>query len=308
MRRRHDMRFVNAHLVGLVVALLAIHVLQSADAGLIYWLDHGGFAIRVANMDGTGDRTILSTSPYPNGLAVDPDAGTLYWTTHNAGRIHRALWDGSEQEVIVQSEHTPTGIALDVPLGTLYWGENWVDGETLRGCIMRANLDGSDAEVVVDDVAPLHMALDLSADKIYWTDRGGEHNVIMRADLDGAEVETVVDSGSGSLVTRGRGLALDPTSNKMYWTTHSDGLYRADLDGQNVELLADVPFGTLGAVTLDLDKTAMFFNWNGDIYRATLDGAKQEEMILDAGSVIKNIVSVPAPTAIVTSEGAKETS
>ena len=72
----------------------------------------------------------------------------------------------------------------------------WVDIETEK--IQRANLDGSQVEdlVVAGLDAPISIALDVAAGKMYWTD----DNKIQRANLDGSQVEDLTTSFTASAI------------------------------------------------------------------------------------------------------------
>ena len=85
---------------------------------------------------------------------------------------------------------TPVEIALDTAGNKVYWTES-----TLADfMIQRADLDGSNVELLVTDlVSPSGIALDVAAGKMYWTDVGSSK--IQRANLDGSGVEDLVTTG-----------------------------------------------------------------------------------------------------------------
>ena len=148
------------------------------------------------------------------------------------------------------------------------------------GVIYRANLDGSNVELLVTRSSEvlLGLALDVAGDQIYWTgiDLGEESGSIYRASLDGSNIEPLV---TGEIFPRI--LALDVARGQIYWTAPEEGvIYRASLDGSNVEALItglNVPVG------LALDVAGGQIYWTapeeGAIYRASLDGSSDEEFI-----------------------------
>jgi low density lipoprotein receptor-related protein 5/6 len=78
--------------------------------------------------------------------------------------------------------------------------------------IKRANLDGTDLETLVSGLGwPFHIALDVSAGKMYWADAVAPK--IQRANLDGGGVEDLVTTG----LDFPAGIALDLSAGKMYW-------------------------------------------------------------------------------------------
>jgi cysteine-rich repeat protein len=179
-------------------------------------------------------------------------AGKIYWTQE--GRVLRAEGDGSGIEVVLDGID-PGG--LEFGGGKLYWSDLTLDA------ILRADPDGSNAETVVaGGIHPLHLALDLTHGRIYWTESGE----IWRARFDGTEIEGIV-AGYSSI----EGLALDVAEGTMYFSEPSSGIYRADLDGTNVQTLY---YGCCPAgIALDLATEHMYVaDPDGCIRKARLDG------------------------------------
>ena len=113
--------------------------------------------------------------------------------------------------------------------------------------IQRSNLDGSGVEDLVTTGlgAPFGIALDVSGDKMYWTDVGlGEK--IQRSNLDGSGVEDLVTTG----LENPSGIALDVSGGKMYWTDRST-IKRSNLDGSDVEDLVTTGLRTPRGIALD---------------------------------------------------------
>jgi hypothetical protein len=95
------------------------------------------------------------------------------------GSIERADIDGRNRRIIIPKgiTHTPKQIHLDKQNGKLYWS----DREGMR--VMRANLDGSQVETLVetgrgdDDRRDqtrwcVGITIDPNRGKIYWTQKG----------------------------------------------------------------------------------------------------------------------------------------
>jgi hypothetical protein len=105
-----------------------------------------------ANPDGSDLKTLISEGrKFPDGLAVDVAAGHIYWTNmgnfkETDGAILRSDLDGKNMITIVPpgGTFTPKQIKLEKKSGKLYWS----DREGMR--VMRANLDGSKIETLVD--------------------------------------------------------------------------------------------------------------------------------------------------------------
>ena len=152
----------------------------------------------------------------------------------------------------------------------------WVESDSRSGKIRRANLDGSNVQDLVTGlVFPQQIALDMTTEKMYWTDYNTSK--IQRANLDGSNVEDIVTTD----IINPWGLALDIAAGKMYWTDAGTlTVQRANLDGSNIETLVTELTNPHG---LALDVTGGKMYWVdirlGEIQRANLDGSNVETVI-----------------------------
>ena len=171
------------------------------------------------------------------------------------------------------------------PLVYMYW-TNWGTGK-----IQRANLNGSNVQDIVTGVGhPISVALDLSAGKMYWTDRNTlDHSDpdgkgrIWRANLDGTNIENL---GIRELFVKWQ-IALDPTEDKMYYGSsidsrlpvdHDPRLERSNLDGTNIEVLHTGQNGQ--GLALDISRRKMYWTADVDkIYCSNLDGTNIEVLL-----------------------------
>src|SRR3954470_7001454 len=174
---------------------------QKAAMARIFFLDVASGQVRSANPDGSDLRTIVEEGrKLPDGLAVDVAAGHLYWTNmgnlkKNDGSIFRSDLDGKNITTIIPAggTFTPKQIQIETKTGKLYW----CDREGMR--VMRANLDGSNVETLVDmsraDPRPgpdatkwcVGIAIDVHSGKVYWSQKGGDNEGegrIFRANLE----------------------------------------------------------------------------------------------------------------------------
>src|SRR5277367_5778603 len=155
----------------------------------LFFLDLGGGRVMSCNPDGSDLRTIVTEArKLPDGVVVDVESGHIYWTNMgsvggNDGSIFRADLDGGNLTTIVPDgrTHTPKQLQLDKKNGRLYWS----DREGMR--VMRANLDGSKLETLVDtssdDPRPgrdatkwcVGIALDPDRGHVYWTQKGSDN-------------------------------------------------------------------------------------------------------------------------------------
>ena len=117
--------------------------------------------------------------------------------------------------------------------------------------IRRANLNGSDIELLLDDSdglsQPISMDLHVAGDKMYFTNAGDAK--IRRADLNGAGVEDVV-TGLGLL----SGIALDVVNETVYWCDFGNDKLNGGKDGAK-----DNIYGGSGADRFD--QHYKFYGW-----------------------------------------------
>src|SRR5437763_1498213 len=172
---------------------------KSTTTGRLFVLELSGDRIHSMNPDGSNRRTIVTDCHLPDGIVVDAEAGHIYWTNMGIpnlddGSIERADLNGGNRRVIVPQgvTHTPKQIHLDKGGGKLYW----CDREGMR--VMRANLDGSQAETLVEtgrgdtDARDqtrwcVGITIDPQLGKIYWTQKGptkGGLGRLCRANID----------------------------------------------------------------------------------------------------------------------------
>src|SRR6266404_5025139 len=173
---------------------------SAKSVGRLYFLEASGGRIHSANADGSDRKVIVSGARTPDGVVVDLEAGHIYWTNmgvpnQNDGSIERADLDGKNRVTIIGEgkTFTPKQLHLEKKSGKLYW----CDREGMR--VMRANLDGSNIETLVDtskgDARPgkdirkwcVGIALDVEAGKLYWTQKGPDNagdGRIFRANLE----------------------------------------------------------------------------------------------------------------------------
>src|SRR5499425_1498334 len=117
----------------------------------LFVLDLSGGRVFSINPDGSGTKTLITGGRNPDGIAVDVAAGHIYWTnmgvpSRNDGSIERADLDGGNRKVIIPQggTYTPKQMHLEKASGKIYW----CDREGMR--VMRANLDGSQVETLVE--------------------------------------------------------------------------------------------------------------------------------------------------------------
>ena len=265
--------------------------------------------------DGSDRRIIVTDCRYPDGIVVDVAAGHIYWTnmgnpTTNDGSIERADLDGQNRQTIVPEGATFTAkqLQLETKSGKLYW----CDREGMR--LMRANLDGSNIETLVDtsegDPRPgpdaakwcVGVAVDVDGGKVYWTQKGSDNageGRLCRANIDipagqtasnRADIEVLYDRLPEPI-----DLELDLHSRVIYWTDRGDPprgntVSRAPMDSDATGRPApEIVFTHLMegiGIALDLKGDRMFItDLGGNLLSAKLDGSDQKVLLAVQGNL-----------------------
>jgi len=282
----------------------------------IFFLDLGAGRVLSANPDGSDLKTLVSEGrKLPDGLVADVAAGHLYWTNMgnpkaNDGSIFRSDLDGQNMTTIIApgDTFTPKQLQIDKPNGKLYW----CDREGMR--VMRANLDGSKIETLVDTSqgAPrpgadpakwcVGVAIDVDAGKLYWTQKGGDNageGRILRTNLDIPRGQTPTHRTDIELLydqlPEPIDLDLDLESRQLYWTDRGDpprgntvnrAPLEAPLGGRSPP---EIVFSNLMegiGLALDPKHGRMFItDFAGSVYSANLDGSDPKTLLFAQGNL-----------------------
>jgi 3-hydroxyacyl-CoA dehydrogenase len=282
----------------------------------LFVLDMSGGRLASMDPDGSDVQVLLTgLNRLPDGIQVDVEEGHIYWTnmghpTANDGSIERVDLDGTNRRTIVPegATFTPKQLVLDKKGGKIYWS----DREGMR--VMRANLDGSKIETLVDtangDPRPgrdatkwcVGIAVDHDRGHVYWTQKGPDNagkGQILRASLDLPKGEHPADRSDIEVLFDGLpepiDLDLDLDSRLIYWTDRGDAprgntVSRAPMDpsarnGHDPELLVTGLMEGIG-LALDLKGRRMFFSdLGGSVYSAKLDGSEKRALTLVKGNL-----------------------
>ena len=222
------------------------------------------------------DAVRVNVVPLPT-VSIAPPVD-MYWTDALSAKVQRVIRNGTAVEDLVTGLDAPRGLAVDLTGGKMYWTD--LGAVRGMGSIQRANLDGTDVEVLVPGVAGPYggLALDVAGNKIYWTniDLTSLENSIQHANLDGSNVEDIVTG-----LPRPYGLALDIAGNKIYWTdVATEAIHRANLDGSNVEdLVTGLPLPAGLALDVAGNKIYWTETTTNKIQRANLNGSNVEDLV-----------------------------
>jgi len=299
-----------------------------ASTARLFFLSASSGQVFSANPDGSDLKVIVSEGRrLPDGIVADVEAGHLYWTnmgnpTANDGSIERADFDGKNLTHIVPpgGTFTPKQLQLDEKNRKLYWS----DREGMR--IMRANLDGSKIETLIDtsegDARPgndikkwcVGIVLDVESGKLYWTQKGPDNagdGRIFRANLEIPKGETPANRKDIELLYENLpepiDLELDLANRTIYWTDRGDPprgntVSRAPMDPalgngkKEPQVVFDHLMEGIG-IALDLKGGRMFLtDLGGSVYSASLDGSNKKTVLAAEGN-LTGIVYAEIPAA-----------
>jgi DNA-binding beta-propeller fold protein YncE len=289
---------------------------KSTPSGRLFFLDNGAGRVLTANPDGSDLKTLIDEGRKgPDGVVVDVAAGHIYWTNmgnfkENDGAILRSDLDGKNITTIVPSggTFTPKQIKLEKKSGKLYWS----DREGMR--VMRANLDGSKIETLVDtshgDPRPgqevrkwcVGIAVDAEGGKFYWTQKGAGNagdGRIFRANIEIPQGQSPANRTDIELLYENLpepiDLDLDLANRTLYWTDRGDPprgntVNRAPMDPQSgnrkePEILFTHLEEGIG-LALDLKGGRMFMtDYAGSLYSANIDGSNRKMLAYAQGNL-----------------------
>src|SRR6476469_4222166 len=279
--------------------------------GRLFVLELNGGRIHSMSPDGSDRKVIVTDCHLPDGIVADAGAGHIYWTNMgsspaaNDGSIERADIDGKNRRTIVPQgvTFTPKQIQLDKNKGKLYW----CDREGMR--VMRANLDGSQIETLVETGRGdkdrrdqtrwcVGITIDPKFGKIYWTQKGptkGGLGRLCRANIDIPKGESPADRSDIEVLfdklPEPIDLELDLKNRVLYWTDRGDPprgntVNRAPIDKRAMpEIVIKNLMEGIG-VALDVPGNRMFVtDFAGSVYSADLDGKNERNFLYAQGNL-----------------------
>jgi hypothetical protein len=279
-------------------------------SGRLFLLELSGGRIHTMNPDGSDRKTIVTDCRLPDGIAVDVEAGHIYWTNMGVpnlddGSIERADLDGGNRRIIVPQGviFTPKQIHLEKDAGKLYW----CDREGMR--VMRANLDGSQVETLVETGRGdkdrrdqnrwcVGITIDPKLGKIYWTQKGPDNaglGRIFRASIDIPKGESATNRSDIEVLfdrlPEPIDLELDLANRVLYWTDRGDPprgntVNRVPIDKKAVPEIVITHLMEGIGITLDVPGDRMFVtDFAGSVYSADLDGKNERNFLYAQGNL-----------------------
>ena len=279
--------------------------------GRLFVLELSGGRIHSMNTDGSDRKTIVTDCRLPDGITIDAKVGHIYWTNMgvpslNDGSIERVDLDGRNRKTIVPQgvTFTPKQIHLDLKNGKLYW----CDREGMR--VMRANLDGSHLETLVETGRGdadrrdqtrwcVGITLDPKRQHIYWTQKGPDNaglGRIFRANVEIPGGETAANRSDIEVLfdhlPEPIDLELDLDKRILYWTDRGDPPRGNTVNRASIDVVPAVPEIVVThlmegiGLALDIPGDRMFVtDFAGSIYSAKLDGSGEKNLLFAQGNL-----------------------
>ncbi len=143
--------------------------------------------------------------------------------------------------------------------------------------VNQANSDGSGATALVNQGYPAYLELDLTNNKMYWSDIIS-NNSIYQANLDGTGVIQIL-TGLATYGSAGvTGVVANPATNKLYWGTYTNSgtgtIGVANLDGSNASTLVSLP-SQVGDLAVNPTSGKLYWTSTSQISSMNLDGTGQ---------------------------------
>lgn len=201
--------------------------------GKIYIADESKSRILRKKLDGTGSSEVIYDGSdgvdTPTALALDVDGGKIYWNNGGTGSIMRGSLDGTAAPIALfggsQVFYEAYGLQVDVKNNRLYIA-------AAEQGILVGNLDGTGTMSTLypgkaSTNLPINLALDISGEKIYWTDVVAK--TISVAPVNGLSDPEILWQGDDGLMFP-IGIAIDKVAKRIYWSD-SNGIVYGNMDG-----------------------------------------------------------------------------
>jgi hypothetical protein len=232
--------------------------LRKASQVYLYWI--AWYKLYRGDWNGGPSQWLASEWYPPSGM--DVGGGKVYWvtTTGTGGELSSMDLDGSNRQIVLREDNRLGSVAVDVQKGKIYW-TCWPESprsvfqpnKTWDGALKRANLDGSDVEILTvypagSNVHADRIVVDPESETVYWSETakigGNLQTMLMASSTRGFAPHDVMP-----LVGPPAGMALDTLpefgARTLYYTV-ADKLRRASLGGTSEAVLLsglDAPQG-----------------------------------------------------------------
>ena len=211
-------------------------------------------------------------------LVPNSERPPMYWINTDTDKIESVEpFDAVAQQV--------ASLTVDTVGSKIYWSEHG----SSSGTIKRANLDGTNVEVLVTrPTTPQSITVDTVGKKLYWIN--SLEGKIQSADLNGENISTVIQLDDS--ITH---IAVDAEGSKLYWADSQFRIRRVNFDGTGIEtpLTGWNSYRTrrIGGIAIADGKIywterQIWSEYGGIIHRANLNGTNLETFVTSLGEPI----------------------
>lgn len=252
--------------------------------GEVYWSDECQQKIERTDLDGSNRAELITAADglgQPSSFVLDLVHEYMYWVDCLGRKIQRARLTGENiEDLVTEGIETPeaaNGLALDVVAGKLYWTDIVVG-------ISRANLDGTDAEVLIADLDipldddPYSIQLDLVNRRMYWLDV--EKHILASAHLDGTDFHVELTQAPGRNLTLHDGY--------FYWS--NGRILRSAVDDELFEPVVENRKGFMYNLALDPLTSTLFWGDTQNVYSFAL--TTEAETILAPIETLGRVIAI----------------
>jgi DNA-binding beta-propeller fold protein YncE len=272
----------------------------------LYWGALGG--VYSANLDGSDQKKVASTTSVAWSVDIDPQTNKLYWSTSQPQRgIYSANLDGSQQHFIAPYSDLALRLSVDQLDNHLYW----VDA--FRDEIIRTELDGANPTVVFSQQIAQQKGMALGNvwsveanpvdGTIFISGAILSYSHIWRTGRDFSSFTSMASWFENGTISP-KEVAVDSATGDIYWTDEiSEGLFRTTAPGVHAKIIpSGFPYVAHGLTVDPVGRKLYWTNQNaGTIYMVNLDGTGIQQ-IASGFSSIQGIVvgpAVPEPTSAI---------
>lgn len=278
--------------------LVAVVMLSSSCAPVLYWTDHGAPSKAASGGNGVGsimrlrlgagpqkaEKVVSGIKHLPTGLAVDRRKGRVYWAVPDDRVIRYADLSQGEAKVFASEIAYPYRVAWDAVQRRVYWSANGIP-QPNGGMIQWAAADDQNGEihtVATGLNGPTGIALDSRPEsrRIYWVLGGtGE---IQSVSMDGTQPSAPMNHGKAP-TSLAFDLVYDPQASTFYWPNEGLGsICRAVLTAGQIgtpETFVTTLPGSPSSLALDVRERKLYWGYRQrhEIQRTSLADEKAKE-------------------------------
>ena len=231
-----------------------------------------------ANLDGTGQRTIIDNLDNPHTVLLDTKNNKLYWDERpfsfaKSSIIKKSDLDGTNIDTVISSNIKESkGFAIDFDNNKIFW----IEGGSTK--IFMANLDGSNHELVLDfpfkrGSDNYSLDYDKSSNRLFWSNKFTD--LIIKVSLNGLILDTIISD----VLNEPFKIVVDDYNGEIFVADDKIGLIKSNFNGDKKKIL--VP--AFGIKCLAQNDSSLYYSFNKTILKIKTNGSNIESIITKNG-------------------------